>query len=436
MQSIFIYLEDIISTYWENSKYQLLLYIAILSILLLEKESSKKITFGWYGIVCFAGLLNPITVKITSKVWGESVAYYCRQISIIPIFLVIAYGTVLMIDKLKDNQKAFITCFVILFFVVNGYQIYNEEWYTKAINIEKIPCEVIDIAQFFEEQNGKIKVAVSTDVGTYMRQYTNVIQSQGRVEWDSVFERELKSDNPEVVTLMEYAGEQGCDFLVAKKNVNSVKCYKKNGYEPDFETENLAVYRVEGIRRWKCTYNGLNQLEKITFVDENGKAICSPKGYAQKKYTYNKQGDVLSECYYDEQGNPIAAELGQFVTFYEYDCKDKTKRIVYCDQYEQPMQVKTGYAMIEYMYDTAGNVICEKYYNEKGASEKLQMGQAGETREYDVKGNMISRRYINEKEQEIELTTGYSRVEYIYDIYGNVEYEKYYNIEGDEVEIK
>ena len=90
MQSILVYLENVLATYWGQSKYQLFLYIAIIVILLLEKEAWKKITFGWYGIVCFIGLLNPITVKITSKVWGESVAYYCRQVSLIPIFVIIA----------------------------------------------------------------------------------------------------------------------------------------------------------------------------------------------------------------------------------------------------------------------------------------------------------------------------------------------------------
>ena len=87
MRNIILYLNSVLDTYWGQSRYQLLLYLSIVIILLMEKEAWKKITFGWYGILCFIGLMNPVTVKITSKIWGKDVAYYCRQISLIPIFI-------------------------------------------------------------------------------------------------------------------------------------------------------------------------------------------------------------------------------------------------------------------------------------------------------------------------------------------------------------
>lgn len=436
MQSILAYLENVLANYWVQSKYQVLLYIAIIVILLMEKESWKKITFGWYGIVCFVGLLNPITVKITLKVWGESVAYYCRQMSLIPIFLIIAYGTILIIEKLKDDKKVITICCIVLFFVINGYQIYSAEWYTRMATFEKISYDVIEIADFLDKQDEQIKVAVSTRIGTYMRQYANVIQSQGRVELDSVFERELESENPDVETLMKYAGERGYDFLIAKKSVSAEKKYEECGYKSDFETGNFLVYQVKGGEHWRCIYNDLNQVEKVMFVDENGKIICGSGGYAVKKYTYNKQGDVLSEQYYGEDGNPVAVDLGQFATLYEYNYREKTTKIIYCDQDNQPMRVKMGYAMIEYVYDSAGNIIREKYYDEKGNGTKLQIGQAGEVREYDEYDKIIKRTFIDENNNEVQSTLGYSRIEYIYDAYGKVACEKHYDICGDEIESK
>ena len=275
MQNIISYLNSILDTYWGQSRYQLLLYLSIGIILLVEKNFWKKATFAWYAILCFIGLMNPLTVKITSRIWGENVAYYCRQISLIPIFVIIAYGMVLVLRRFRKKYKILIVVCVSLCICVNGQIIYGEGWYTKAENFNKIPDEVIEIADFFQNQEKKIRVAAPTSLSAYLRQCYNIIQLQGRYANDQNIESELQSDEPDADAVMQYAGENECDYIVVKGQDDIRNIYETAGYIECFRTKNYLVYKVEGVERWARVYNDKNQMVEKIYLDRNNCVISS-----------------------------------------------------------------------------------------------------------------------------------------------------------------
>lgn len=433
MQSILVYLENVLATYWGQSKYQLFLYIAIIVILLLEKEAWKKITFGWYGIVCFIGLLNPITVKITSKVWGESVAYYCRQVSLIPIFVIIAYGILRLLSIVEKKNKLILTAFVTVLIVVSGHQIYQESWYTKADDCSKIPAQIIELSKFFKEKDGVVRVAATTNISVYLRQYENVIQVQGRYPSDGVIEEQLQSERPDVLNIMQYAGELECDYIIVEGGELVQNIYKLAGYEPCFKTDMYLVYNVEGINRWKRVCDEKNRVYAKVCLDEKNHIKCDGnKEYAIIRYIYDDKNNACKENYYDEKRKPMALSLGQYGVIYKYNKNGKKSEVIYLDEKGDVMQTNSGYAVIGYTYDKHGDKITECYYDENKKPIALELGQYGVLYTF-YNGRVSERSYLDKYGNICNTTKGYAKVVYLYDENGNVIANKYYNLLGKEV---
>lgn len=435
MQNIFSYLNSILEVYWGQSRYQLLLYLSIGIILLKEKEAWKKIVFGWYGIVCFIGLMNPVTVKITSRIWGESVAYYCRQFSLIPNLIVMSYGIVLLYTKVHEKKRMILVALMILFICMSGNNIYQESWYTMANNYEKIPKDVVEIANYLKKHESMVKIAVPTSIGGYLRQYSNVIQSQGRVVYDSDMENELQNENPNVYEIMSKAGESGCDYLVAQNYKNVEGLYKEAGYILCLKTDNYVVYKVESVDRWQYKYDDLNRLEACTFWNSNNIISNSPDGYAIKKIHYNDKGEIQSEYYYDANGIPVVASEGQCGVIYEYDNSGNVIQITYCDEKAKPVIAIYGYAIARYEYDKKGNRIKVNYYDEDDKPMALETGQYGERYEYNENGKIKRKIFVDANDMQIQLSIGYSSIVYEYDKDGNKIDEKFYDINGKEVDV-
>lgn len=427
MQSILAYLENVLATYWGQSKYQLFLYIAIIVILLMEKESWKKITFAWYGLVCFVGLLNPITVKITSKVWGESVAYYCRQISLIPIFIIIAYGIIVLISKIHKKKKLMLVIAFVVIIITNGHQIYSETWYTKADNFNKVPNEVIEIAKYIDTQKEKYKIAAPSYISSYMRQYGDVCQLQGRVVYYANMEANLQSDTPDVKTIMETAGENKCKYVIAKKTEKAKIMYKDNGHEPCFETEHFMVFLVSNVNRWEATFDDNNRMIEKTYIDEHNNKEQSSLGYNTIEYSYDYQGNVQSEKYYDKNKKLITLRENQYGKKYKYDEERRVIQECLLDQKGNVMEGKSGYARIDYIYDDDGNKEYEWFYDVDNKLTNIISGESGRKFEYDEKGRLIYVKYLNKKGGLIKIKSGYAMKEFSYDVSGDIMYEIYYD---------
>ena len=434
MQSILAYLENVLATYWGQSKYQLFLYIAIIVILLMEKESWKKITFAWYGLVCFVGLLNPITVKITSKVWGESVAYYCRQISLIPIFIIIAYGIIRLLSIVEGEKKLILATFVTGLIVMNGYQIYQESWYTKADNYSKIPVQIIELAEFFEEQGETVRVAAPTNISAYLRQYENVVQIQGRNVWDGVIEEQLQSDRPDVINIMQHAGKLECDYIIVKGDELVQNIYTLAGYKPCFKMDMYLIYKVEGVERWRRIYDEKNRLEKKEYLDEyDDIIICAEVGYATIRYTYDIKGNKETEHYYDDEGNAIALSKGHYGVKYQYNDDKRISETIYVDQNDNPIITKNGYAIVKYTYDVKGNKDAEYYYDDEGNAIELSAGYYGIKYKYNDDKRISEVMYVDQNGKPVIIANGYAIVKYTYDEKGNKEAEYYYDDKGNAI---
>lgn len=426
MQNVVNYLKNVSDANWEQSKFQLLFCLAIIVILLLEKETWKKNTFAWYAVICVIGLLNPITVKITSKIWGESVAYYCRQFSLIPIFMMIAYGMVLLIAKAKELLKVIIIFFFLILIVINGKLIYQENWYVKAQNFEKIPNDVIQIVGYFNTLGEKVKIAVPTSLSSYVRQYDNIIQVQGRqAEYNEI--ENLAENESDVMEKMQFCAKESCDYLITRFNDETEEIYEKAGYDVCYRTDNYLVYKVEKVERKKNIYDSENRVIKTININDHDEISCEKDGYAIISYEYDSLGNILMESYYDEKEKPIKLSSGEHAVKYKYDKKQRIVEKIYLDENGKLTQIEDGYAIIKFLYDDKGNKIGEYYFDNNNLPKALETGQYAVNYKYDEMGRVAQIIWLDENNNPIITEYGYAIVNYTYDNYGNKVKESYYD---------
>lgn len=430
MQNVLSYLNSVLDAYWEQSRFQLLLYFAIGTVLLMEKKKWKRVTFGWFEILCFLGLMNPITVNIAYRIWGESIAYYCRQFSLIPTFIIIAYALTLMYIRTKKGRRIAIVIFFVVYVVMNGNFIYSAEWYTKAENFYKVPKDVVEICEYFDLSEEKVRVAAPVAISPYLRQCKNIIQIQGRyVEYDKIEAENLQSDKGALEAL-QIAAQNECDYLIVKNDSEIKREYIKEGYESCYETNGYLIYKVSGFERWKRVYDEENRLISNTYIDSNGNNKMSTLGYSTICYTYGVDNKVQEEKYYDQYEKPIALINGEYAVKYKYDKRGNIVQLTYLDENDNTIMTKLGYSMINYTYDRKGNRLSEHYYDNYGRPQALSTEQYGCFYEYDENDNIIEVKYVDRKDDVTIISYGYGIVRYWYDNDGNKAKEFYYDDEG------
>lgn len=65
-----------------------------------------------------------------------------------------------------------------------------------------------------------------------------------------------------------------------------------------------------------CEYNAEGQSTSLTFLNEDGHAVCISSGYAIKTYQRDGNGTVVGEQYFDTEWNPVKSSLGQYGELY------------------------------------------------------------------------------------------------------------------------
>ena len=145
------FLKKVLQVLWGTYAYQGLFYMGLLVILCRSRSRWKKLVYSVYSIIVIVGLLNPITIIVAEKIWGTSIAYYCRLFSMIQIIVVIAYALVLLISRFSSLMKLLVVCCIIAVMFIGGSYVYSQDWFEKAENIEKIPDDVKIISEAFEK---------------------------------------------------------------------------------------------------------------------------------------------------------------------------------------------------------------------------------------------------------------------------------------------
>lgn len=461
------FLKNVLETLWGTCAYQYMFYISLLIILYLGRCRWKKMTYAVYSIIVVVGLLTPLSVWIGEKLWEVSIAYYCRLFSMVQIIVVIAYGIMLILCKMKELAKPVSVCLFILIIMVGGNCVYGEEWFAKAENMEKIPEDVILISELFEDIED-VTIVAPNSLTSYIRQYDASIHMITERDSREQLAVQLDSDIPDVEYIMSYTGMQGGDYVITHNKDSVWEQFKTSGYEPWRSMDNYLIYEVSGYERIKKEYNEREEVVSITYYDAQGNIAVNSEGYAIVKYEYDNSARKEYEFYYGVDGSKIEVPDGYYGCGYDYGINGKISKVTYFDQYKRPVLNVKGYAIMKIEYDKNNLIIGEYYfgthnesimldtgyagkeyeYNEKGQNIKvtyvngekiptmLSSGYACEVKEYNEAGKIVMRKFLNQNDQIVETSGGYAAISYQFDEQYRIIKVTYYDINGLELTVE
>lgn len=431
MQETIEFLKNLYAICWESYAYQGWFYLAILMILILEKDKLIRNLYGGYSLIILLIISNPIMIKVASAFFGKDnfTAYYCRLFSMIPLICIIAYAYMLLICRLDGFRKIMGVFVVSIMIMLGGNNIYLQDWFEPAENLAKIPNEVVQLCTYLHSDEKIIKIAVPSELVCYIRQAdAGLLMPYGRGTngWGG-----LLDESPDYADeILHNAAQEGCDYIVSKRTDDWWNAFAAIGLQPEYITDNYYLYRVMNVEGKRYAYNQQRQVISITYVDSTQKPMDSSMGYSRIEYKYDFQGRVIDEKYYDKEGNAYTTKQGYEGIQYIRDGQGRVVKQIFVDECEQPIMTILGYANVEYFYDLSGHVIYERYSDTEDNMCTNNNGCYGIEYEYNEM-NLVSReKYVNMERKAVLTTMGYASVEYEYDNAGKNIYESYYDEEG------
>lgn len=293
--------------------------VSVIIIICLDRNKKNKTITVWFSLLVIMALYNPITFYLCRKVFGSSVAYYCRIFSLLPMGFVIAYAMTILLNNLKKYLKLVIIIVATLIIVFCGNNVYEESWIQEASNPSKLSNDVIQICDILSLKEGKKSVALPNTLVPYIRQYdASIIIPYGR--WgDSNLKKELSQEYINIDTCLSLAGKAASDYMVVRKNEDNYNSILKAKQNIIGTSDSYYVVEIQNISRIKKEYNNKGQVVKLLYMGDNNQLIESESGYSIIQYFYNKNGNVIAEKYYDKNNQPVNNKRGYFSIEYKYD---------------------------------------------------------------------------------------------------------------------
>lgn len=405
----FDFLREVWDTLWGDNLYYLFFFITWMILLFFLKDKYKRAEYVWYSLIVFVGILNPISVVIGEKLWGVSVAYFCRLFSTIQIFVIIAFGCVTVLARMKRSRKPIAMMLIIAIIVLGGDSIYVQPWVIRAENYEKIPKEVIELSNVFEK-NGDITIALPNSLSSYFRQYDSSIRMIAGRDSTSRLTLQLESEFPDVEYLMSKSGMEGADFIIVYNKQSVEKKFAEAEYKPWYKTDNYIVYQVSGYDRIKKEYNVWGRVTSVTYLNSDGKVMKNSNGYSIIKYFYNHDENIEYELYYDANGQLVKDMYGCNGYRYEYYKNGKISKKICIDGNLNETSSNLGYVSVTYSYDELLRKQYEFYYQYSGSPFEIDTNVYGYKYNYDYTedGVIIYRTCLGINGEEVLCLEGYS----------------------------
>ena len=323
--------------HWRGNVYQWYFYVAILLVLIFEKRKTIRIVFGWVPLLYLMLMFNPFCIKLLGFAGLSNPAYFVRLFSFMPLMYVIARGFTILLCIGDNWVKLAGVCLSCIAICLTGNSIYSESWLTKAENYAKVPKETLDILEAIDpENNQNVSIAPIDASAVYIRQVGDVITPYGRSV--GVLGNMLSMDPPDVKEVMELAGQQDVNYIMAHKTDATLTAFSEQGYEPYLLTENYVVFRVDGVPRIQRTLNEKRQIVSIENCNEYGQLAATNSGYTTVLYEYGATNQVDKQSYFGIDGKQFEYPEGYTsIETKHYLFNGNTKSLVYLDKKGNPI---------------------------------------------------------------------------------------------------
>ena len=240
-------LKNINSTYWGHYGYQGLFFISIAIIIAYKNKSKSGVVLVCLSTIvflfsCLSFFIKPLE-KFLNKVNIDIESLYNRTFFIIPVFLVIAYGLVLLLDELDGKKMVVFSIVFLVVIVMNGNFIYGGTKFVKADNFYKIPNDVIQMSDICN-CGEPVNIIVPRDMISYVEIYDESICIPYGEDDDIYLGEQLISENPDVKFVLQYIMKWDIKYIVVKNVGDVEEKYANCGFETMGYTDRYMVLKL------------------------------------------------------------------------------------------------------------------------------------------------------------------------------------------------
>lgn len=415
--------------HWQGSAYQWFFYAGILITLIFEKRRMVKIVFGWVPFLYLVCLFNPLSIKLLGYAGVSNAAYFVRLFSFMPLMYVIAKGFMLLMQMDNPWLKLCgtgLACVVICFF---GKNIYLESWFIKAENYVKVPQSTLDILSAIDTKTDKpVCIAAIGSDPVYLRQVEDVVMPYGR--YIGSLGDMLSMDPPDIQQVMELAGQQDVDYIIARRTGSTIAAFLKYRYKPFALTNDYVIFAVQGVNRVNRILNDRRQIIKEMETNPSGEVVKDRTGSYAYSYEYDTNGRVVKITFLDKDGNPTDEGRAYASIQRTYYLNGDIKTVSYFDQDGRPVMMNGRYET-KYIYDKSSRVIKEVYYDQYGALMNRLDGQYTVCEfSYSPTGKINGECFLNGNNKPTRSAWGYARMDRIFNESDIPVRETYYDTDG------
>lgn len=317
MRSI-MFFQNVTSNVWGNYGFQTLFYLSLILIFVLGKKRFRQFSTLGYSFCILLILYNPITYLVCIYIFQNDnpLSYYARMFCLLPIVFVIAYAMVLVLLRTSGWKKLFGTLLMLAVIASSGHSAYGEAWFTKASNFNKVPEDVVQLCDIFQEYDAPVSIMVPTDLTAYIRQMDSKFSMPyGRYQNTEISDQ-LQSKTPNIRVIFDYVLQTDTEYIVALYDENSFGYYIEWNFQMVDYTNQYVVLELnpsgwisgKNNRISSNTENnntgicGTEQISSIDASEENGPADSA------KKTVVACVGDSITwGIIKDEDGNIISS---------------------------------------------------------------------------------------------------------------------------------
>ncbi len=240
--------------YWGSSKlYIALFFIALLAILIFEKNRSNRSGLLWYPVlVVLFVFYNPISYYVCSYFFtGGFLQYYMRLMVVVAVPIVVAYGFTLLVGRLRGLSQLLVLVIALMLLSRYGANVYYDSVFTKADNNAKIIQDVYDITDYFFGDNGvavdeeSLRIFVTKDMSVYMRQLdSRYVLTYSRDAGPNSVGKLLALSDPtreQVYTVVKTAINYSVPYILATYSEAALQLYLEQGCELLTRTTNCML---------------------------------------------------------------------------------------------------------------------------------------------------------------------------------------------------
>ncbi|MCR4695263.1 MAG: MBL fold metallo-hydrolase [Pseudobutyrivibrio sp.] len=266
---------DITREFWGDFGISSLFCLALIAIFVFARDRFAKSLLGIYGLVMLIVIYNPLTYYICKLFMEETTfqQYYQRFFGLIPVAAIIAAAVIFLIKKTDLTGIKKFACLIIagLLIVILGHPIYQEDWYTKAENRNKVPQDVVTICDLFADYEGdEIRIMAPQDIAVYLRQMdTRFSMAYARSLPKEAYE--LTNEIPDVEVVADYCKNHNIEYVVVSAIDSTLGGYLNYGFKLYGRTPYYAVLTPNDPNWILTEYGDESGLQGLCYTLHNRK---------------------------------------------------------------------------------------------------------------------------------------------------------------------